>query len=113
MISIKLVLWLLFTHWVADFLMQSAWMAQNKSKQLDALAMHCLTYGGVVGLMTLNPMLGLINGLIHFPVDFVTSRINAKLWEEKKTHWFFVCIGLDQFIHFCTLILTQYFLNTH
>lgn len=108
MIPVKIVVWLLFIHWVADFVFQSDWMAKNKSKSNDALLIHCFAYGAVIGVMTLNPLFGLINGTIHFPVDYVTSRINSKLWEAKQVHWFFVSIGFDQFIHFVTLILTAY-----
>ena len=111
MIPIKIVLWLLFTHWVSDFVMQSDWMAQNKSKKWSALLIHCGTYAGIVASMTLSPMFGLINGIIHVPVDYVTSRINSKLLADKKVHWFFVSVGFDQFIHFVTLILTWYLLN--
>ena len=110
MVPIKIIIWLLFVHWVADFIMQSDWMAQNKSKRWDALLIHCFTYGLTVASMTLNPMFGLINGLIHIPVDYITSRINSKLWADKKVHWFFVSVGFDQFIHFVTLILTWEFL---
>ena len=106
-----LIIYLLFTHWVADFVFQSDWQAQNKSKNNKALGLHCLIYGVTVATMTLNPFFGLINGLIHFPVDYITSRINSKLWAEKKVHYFFVSVGWDQFLHFCTLILTWNYLT--
>lgn len=95
----------MFAHWVADFVCQSDWMAQNKSKSNQALTIHCNVYSLVIGLMTWNFLFGLAVGLIHYPVDYITSRINSKLWAEKKVHWFFVSVGFDQFIHFVTLIL--------
>ena len=108
--DIKIIIWLLFSHWVADFILQSDWMAQNKSKRWDALLAHCSVYGIALGILTLNPIFGLINAFIHILVDFFTSRLNSYLWDKKEVHWFFVSIGFDQFIHFVTLILTYNFL---
>lgn len=35
---------LLAVRWVGDFVLQSSWMAEGKSRQLDALIAHVLTY---------------------------------------------------------------------
>ena len=47
----------------------------------------------------------MVLGLIHFPVDYVTSRLNSKLYQAGKNHEFFVSIGFDQWIHFATILL--------
>jgi len=104
-IPLNIVVWLLFVHWVADFVMQTDWMAQNKSKNVDALLLHCAVYGLTVGVMTSSVPLGLFTSVAHVPVDAITSRINAKLWAEKKVHWFFVSVGFDQWIHFVVLFV--------
>ncbi len=109
--NIYLIIYLLFCHWLADFVLQSHHQATNKSKSNKVLAFHCYIYGGTLGIMTLNPLFGLFNGLIHFPVDYVTSRVNARLWEKKDIHNFFVSIGFDQLIHFVTIILLWNYLN--
>ena len=110
--SEKLIIWLLFAHWIADFVCQSDWMAQNKSKSNHALTIHCNIYGFIIGIMTWNILFGIFAMFIHFPVDYVTSRINSKLWADKKVHWFFVGVGFDQWIHFVTLIiLAKYLLH--
>lgn len=111
MVKIETIIWLLFAHWIADFVCQSDWMAQNKSKNNTALMIHCCVYGLVMMLMSWNYIFGAIVMLIHHPVDYVTSRINSKLWAEKKVHWFFVSVGFDQWIHFVTLILVYKFIN--
>jgi Protein of unknown function (DUF3307) len=110
-VNSNLIIYLLFCHWVGDFVLQSDYMAQNKSKSNKALSIDCFVYGLTLGIMTLNPVFGLINGLIHFPVDYVTSRINSKLWAEKKVHYFFVSVGFDQWIHFVTMILSWNYLS--
>ena len=113
-----LILFLLFTHFVADFICQNDWMAQGKSKECLPLFTHCVVYATVfIGtFLVLNSFVSviipemvkycLLNGAIHFCVDFVTSRINSRLWAAKEVHWFFVGIGADQLIHAATLILT-------
>jgi hypothetical protein len=110
---VKLTIYVFFLHFLADFVFQSDWMAQNKSKDWFALFTHVMVYMTVfyLGLVWTfsEESVGLfwgINFLAHFLVDSVTSRINAKLWERKQVHYFFVGVGFDQFIHATTLILT-------
>ena len=115
MISIWIVLYLLFLHWAADFVCQSDWMAKNKSTDNKALLLHCGTYFliffmGTLGLYPngkaeFGPLFSFTVGLIHFPVDYYTSRVNKQLWDNKDVHGFFVSIGFDQLIHFATILL--------
>lgn len=136
---------LLAVHWFADFVLQTHWQALNKSKRCDALAAH-------VGVYTLVLMIAsalifgqsaawvwfwIVNGVLHFATDFITSRISSRLFMaqfdsveivmsplltgpvKKRTaprlmmkhdfnpHWFFVVIGVDQLIHQVTLALTM------
>lgn len=96
---------LLFIHFVADFILQSDWMAINKSKRWTPLAIHVGVYA-----LPFIPFFGLkfaaVNLAAHFVTDAVTSRASSYLWGKNQRHWFFVVIGFDQFIHTATLILT-------
>lgn len=103
--NIGLIIYLLFLHWLADFVLQSDYIAQNKSKNNKALSFHCVVYYLVFLFGTLNFWFALGLGLIHFPVDYITSRLNAKLYKAGKNHEFFVSIGFDQFIHMVTILL--------
>lgn len=101
---------LLLIHWIADFVMQSDEVAKNKSSNNRVLFWHCFLYGFTfLGLMLLidiwNPTFAFLLGLLHFPVDFVTSRINTNRYKAGDTHGFFVSVGFDQFIHMVTIIL--------
>jgi hypothetical protein len=120
------MLWLLVVHFVADFVLQSDWMAQNKSKRNDALALHvtiytaCLMFGSIPLLIITGhdggPVLGLwllFNGAAHFATDYITSRINSRLWAAKRVHAFFVGVGADQLIHGLTLGLSLAWLLSH
>lgn len=117
------MLWLIVVHFFADFVFQSDWMAQNKSKSNLALGAHVAIYTvtlffGVIPLIliiwpkdeaNIFAWIG-INGVAHFATDYLTSRINKRLWEAKEVHYFFVGVGADQVIHYMTLALTMVWL---
>ncbi len=115
-----LYLQILAIHFIADFVLQSNWMAQNKSKSNRPLLCHVFVY-----FVTFLILLTLcvpssrysdlyffvyINAAIHFFVDWATSRINAYLWAKGDVHNFFVGVGFDQLIHATTLISTAYWI---
>jgi protein-S-isoprenylcysteine O-methyltransferase Ste14 len=116
MLMLYQVLALLGVHYVADFLLQSHWQAQNKSKNSGALMAHVMTY--LACLVVAGPFVfpqaavtvGLgwcaLNGWLHFCTDWVTSRWTSRLWSEQRWHDFFAAVGLDQLIHYATLLLT-------
>jgi hypothetical protein len=53
-----------------------------------------------------------INGVLHWITDYFTSRLNAHLWQAKRTKAFWIGIGADQLIHTTTLLLTAHWLLT-
>lgn len=109
MIEVKQLIIILFIHFVADFIAQTNYMAQNKSSSNKALLLHILVYTTIMSLVGIK--FALINGAIHFVVDYITSRITKKLWAKQDVHNFFVVIGFDQFLHAATLILTYVYLK--
>lgn len=96
---------LLSLHWLADFVLQSDWMANNKSKDNTALLAHTLLYS-LVFLPFYGASFALITFVLHTVTDYFTSRVNSRLWKATQVHWFFVSVGLDQLIHFVSLALT-------
>lgn len=109
-LSIIVIFWL---HFLADFIMQTDKMALNKSTSFKWLSIHALVYSVPFLLyfsFTYDPLFGLtfalINGILHWIVDAVTSRVTAYLWKKEQRHWFFVVIGLDQAIHMTCLVVT-------
>jgi hypothetical protein len=89
-------------------------MARNKSHNQIALLMHVLIYGATlfVGFylagVPLNPLLLFVifNTVAHYMVDAITSKITSPLWQKQQYYLFFLTIGIDQCIHFCTLIFS-------
>lgn len=104
MIELKLLVLIIILHFIADFVLQSSWMAQNKSKNNLALFSHVLVY--CVPFMIIGFWYAILNSILHGFIDYFTSRLTSKLWEEKKIHYFFVIIGLDQTLHFICLFTT-------
>ncbi len=104
---------LLAVHWLGDFVLQSHWMGINKSKSNPVLILHVTIYtttlliGSVILFgYGLGPLFAVINGILHFCTDYVTSRITSRLYAAKQYHYFFVVIGFDQLIHQATLAAT-------
>lgn len=107
-----LVIYVLFVHYIADFVLQTNWMALNKSKSNLALGAHILTYSVAMflGLLIFFPVLPVlafvaINSAAHFLTDYVTSRMNAYFWVNEKRSYFWWTIGFDQWVHAATLVL--------
>lgn len=132
-IQLILILQIVFAHWVSDFMLQSSWMATNKSKDWRALLAHAVTYtasmmvlmfcmailfastvikfnmiNGIILAMSPSAYMAwiLLNGVLHLITDAITSRITAKLWAKGDMHNFFVVVGFDQMIHYTCLFVT-------
>ncbi len=89
---------LLVAHFIADFIAQSDWMATNKSKRWDALAIHCGVYALLVaivanwrffvgeGTLGTTPLAQwfLLTFVTHFVTDAITSRVTSALWFFKR-----------------------------
>ena len=122
--SLILIFSIIFIHWVADFVLQTDWQAQNKSKNNSALLSHTYNYSLVwyivgVPYALMNPnyvqwtltAFVVITFVAHTITDYFTSRLNSKLWADKKVHYFFVSVGFDQVLHYVQLFTTFYLLT--
>ncbi len=125
LLTIYILLIVIFIHWIADFILQSDWQAKNKSTNNMALTSHVLNYtlvwvfalilyiiyyGFEIQFSYWLLLFPVITFVCHWIQDYITSRINTRLYKANKIHEFFVCIGFDQFLHYIQLFLTLYFL---
>jgi hypothetical protein len=108
--AVLTMLKLVWLHFFADFVLQTDGMAQGKSRSDAWLLFHVLVYSFPFG-WAFGWRYAAINGLLHFIVDWFTSRINKRLWDAKKVHWFFVGVGFDQAVHYTALFLTAMFMG--
>ena len=119
MISIKVIFAILITHYVADFIFQSHYQASNKSKNNYALGAHVFIYMFFLQVLAIflftnqnNRVLWVgINGGLHFATDYITSRINSKMFAKQDWHNFFVGVGADQLFHYICLFSTYLMLS--
>ena len=125
--GVFLILWIIFAHWVGDFVCQTHWQASNKSKNWNALARHVVTYTLCMTILIapaipgwhLLPTQGAGNRLAvffavtlvaHFVTDAITSRITSRLYAKQDWHNFFVVVGFDQVLHYAQLFATFAFI---
>ena len=104
-VELKIFLLIIWIHFISDFVLQIDKMSLNKSKSLYWLGVHSIIYG--ILFLYFGWIYALVNSILHFIVDGITSRINKRLLLLESKHWFFVGIGFDQAIHL-TLLLISY-----
>ena len=105
---------LVLMHIIGDFFLQGTKLSNRKRMKLPALLEHTGIYTLV--LLILSPLwlsltlvqgiyFSLLNGVLHFAVDFVTGKAKKKYWQidEEK---YFTAIGLDQTLHIIILVVT-------
>ncbi len=108
-LPLSFILVVLFIHWLADFVLQSDYVAKNKSKSILVLGEHCLIYGACLAVVFGNWQFAIFNTLLHYITDYFTSRLNSYLWAKGDVHNFFVSVGADQLVHYICLF-GSYFL---
>ena len=101
MISVAII-WL---HFIADFVLQSDKVAARKSRSNLVLLQHVGIYS-LPFLLLFSPQYVLANAVLHFAVDWCSSRATSHLIQKGERHWFFVVIGLDQALHLTCLFVT-------
>lgn len=95
---------IVWVHFIADYILQTDNIAINKSKNIKSLIFHCLIYS--IPLFIFGWKFAIINGILHFCVDYVTSKISANLWMTDQRHLFFITLGFDQAVHLTCLFLS-------
>ena len=95
---------IIWVHFLSDFILQSNKMAMNKSKDVNYLIFHCIVYS--IPLFIFGWEFAIFNSILHFFVDYITSKITSYFWIINQRHWFFVTIGFDQALHLTCLFLS-------
>ena len=128
------IILILIGHYIADFIFQTEKLALGKSTSKSLLFEHSLIYSIFmtftiiaviiveIGILSVHfyglflILFFVITLILHFAVDFVSSKITKKLFEKRILYTefpnfgAFSIIGLDQLIHCVLLFLTYYLL---
>lgn len=114
------IIYILFAHFLADFVFQDDVMLNYKGKSIGWLFIHIGLYmTAMLIIMLLGTLIFawtwktaliyvLINGCTHFTLEYFTSKVNVKSWDENRIHHYFVGQGFDQFVHVSILIYTYF-----
>lgn len=109
-VPLYLILLMFVVHYVFDWVLQTRWMAENKSKNNNALLLHVGIYSiGLFLLAAFTPLSifwACINTVAHFAVDFISSRITSHMWTNNMNDGFWNTIGADQMVHYLILFST-------
>lgn len=104
---------LILAHFVADYLLQTRWMAMNKTRQWLPLIAHSLVYTLVLGVAAYFSFGGLsLSGLLILFLAhvFLDRRSFVQWWAETimgvdlQQGWWLVIIA-DQTFHFLVIAL--------
>jgi hypothetical protein len=107
-----LLLVMAFKHFVADFLLQTSWIAHGKERREGwqaPLAVHVLCHAGltlVIALFVAPRLwwLALVDLVVHAAIDRSKSLIgNRGGWQVNQFQYWWL-LGFDQFLHQVTNI---------
>lgn len=116
MMDIQLLLTLIAGHYLADYGLQSRYVAENKGKifimpdAFHALTAHAAIHGLVIGLLAGSFNAGLSVAITHWVIDF--SRSSEWLMKKlsiKRDRTF--SIHIDQVLHVLMIILVTWRLS--
>ena len=90
----NLLTMLLLGHFVADFPLQGDKMAVEKCPGKDVtldwrwwLTAHSATHGFFVAIITKTPLLGIVELVFHFLIDYGKCRFKYSLLIDQILHW--------------------------
>lgn len=101
---------LTFKHFICDFVLQDAEMAESKGVYFNKLGLshsvHHAIGTFIVCVLFLNPLwaiiLSIVDFFIHYHIDWIKMKFGPRSYKDKH-YW--VWFGADQFIHQLTYIL--------
>ena len=112
--TLLLITLLSIKHLIIDFPLQPRYQYSNKGKygHPGGLLHSFLHMVGTVACfwffapLSLVFLVGLLDGVLHYHIDWAKVNINAKLGWGPTTHEeFWWLLGVDQFLHMITYIL--------
>jgi hypothetical protein len=99
-----------FKHLLADFILQTPWMAQGKEKPQGWLApltahagVHGVLTGAILGITAPGyAVLGIVDFAVHFSIDRAKGLLSREFDADTTNTSFWWLIGIDQTLHHLT-----------
>lgn len=98
---LETLFWLIVGHAVADFGLQSDWMAVHKSRHVrdtsafstrpelvwvEVLSFHCVIHAGAVALATGSVLLGILEFVAHWIIDYAKCEDAFGFHTDQALH---------------------------
>ncbi len=105
---------LILLHILGDFILQSKRLSILKRTKIPALFQHTAIYTMTFLLLSSlwlsltfvqGIVFGLLNGVIHLIIDYITGLLKKKYWSINEAKYITI-VGLDQVVHIIILIVT-------
>lgn len=119
MLSHEIVIYLLLSHFIADFI----FINDAKNNDFGWLTVHSVFYTSIFFLCLFAGNLffdfrfitllayALLNGTLHFVCDFIFGKLSTQYKDKKENHNFFICYATSQFFHLAIIIYTFQLIN--
>jgi len=95
---------ILIIHYISDYIFQTRWIAENKSKSWMTCLFHAYLYSIPFLLLPTDSVMFCRLCMLHFFTDLVTSRLSANYYKADNLKMFWIIIGLDQLLHIFQLL---------
>jgi len=109
--ELTILVFLMMKHVVADYVLQFPWMWRDKAYYGKFGGLAHAGFHGLLTFFVLLPtsvpvfysfLLGLLDSLAHYHIDYVKSRWIKKHAPFPNTQEYWTVHGIDQFLHFLT-----------
>jgi hypothetical protein len=108
--EITTIIALIWLHYLGDFVLQTNMMATLKSTKYRWLTIHVLIYS--LPFLVFGFQYAAVNFLIHWAIDWYTSRVSSAFNRKGNKGAFFKVLGFDQALHLTTLVVTYHLMVT-
>ncbi|MEO1328338.1 MAG: DUF3307 domain-containing protein [Pseudomonadota bacterium] len=114
LIALATLAWLTIKHFLCDFVLQTAYQAENKGRYghpggLAHVAIHGIGSAPLIAFLPLEPeIVGWAIGaemVVHYHIDWLKQRVSVRNNWTPANHAFWIALGADQLLHYATYLV--------
>ena len=103
---LELLFWMVVVHFIADFPLQSDFIAMNKGKRWYIMFVHCVIWAGLLCLVL--KLFGLFS--IGYFIWFFVGHYICDTWKAKQVNGPWHLLYIDQAFHMLQMIAVCLFI---